>query len=89
MYQYQHYHAAQLSLRQRRLRTHTHALLSTHTTTHNMPLGRRAKRKGKDELRWSWVVARATCPLHERLRVGDDVELQLLEMDDKIDKMDK
>ena len=27
--------------------------------------------------------------LHERLRVGDVVELQLLEMDDKIDKMDK
>jgi len=38
-----------------------------------MPLGRRTKRKGKDELRWSWVVARATCPLHERLRVGDVV----------------
>ena len=54
-----------------------------------MPPGRRINRKGKDELRWSWVVARATCPLHERLRVGDDVELQLIEMDDKIDKMDK
>ena len=54
-----------------------------------MPLGPRTKRKGEDELRWSWVVARATCPLHERLRIDDDVELQLIEMDDKIDKMDK
>ena len=53
-----------------------------------MPLGRRPKRKGKDELRWSWVVARATCPLHERLRVGDVAELHLIEMEDKKDKMD-
>ena len=34
-----------------------------------MPLGRCINRKGKDELRWSWVVARATCPLHERRHV--------------------
>ena len=54
-----------------------------------MPLGRRAKCKGEDELRWSWVVARATCPLHERLRVGDVAELHLIEVDGKKDKMDK
>ena len=34
-------------------------------------------------------MARATCPLHERLRVGDVAELHLIEMDDKKDKMDK
>ena len=44
-----------------------------------MLLGRRSKRKGKDELRWSWVAARATCPLHERLRVGDRRDLGGLE----------
>ena len=54
-----------------------------------MPADKRIDRKGKDELRWSWVVARATCPLHERLRVGAVAELHLIEMDDKKDKMDK
>ena len=54
-----------------------------------MPLGSRINRKARDELRCSWVVARATCPLHERLRVGDVAELHLIEMDDKKDKMDK
>ena len=54
-----------------------------------MPLGRRAKRKRKDELRRSWVVARATCPLHERLHVGDGPKLHLLERHDKMDKMIK
>ena len=54
-----------------------------------MPLGRRTKCKGKDELRWGWAVARATCPLHERLRVGDVAELHLIEMDGKKDRMDK
>ena len=66
-----------------------HALLSTHTATHNMPLGGRIKRKGKGELRWSWVVARATCPLHERLHVGDGPKLHLLEKHDKMGKMVK
>ena len=70
-----------------RPRTHTHAPLSTHTTTHNMPLGRCINRKGKDELRWSWVVARATCPLHELLHVGDGPKLHLLERHDKMGKM--
>ena len=54
-----------------------------------MPLGRCINRKGKDELRWSWVVARATCPLHERLHVRDGTEIHLLERDDKNDKMIK
>ena len=34
-------------------------------------------------------MARATCPLHERLRVGDVVELQLLDKAKKKDKKNK
>ena len=40
-------------------------------------------------MRWSWVVARATCPLHERLHVGDGPKLHLLEKHDKMGKMVK
>ena len=40
-------------------------------------------------MRCSWVVARATCPLRERLHVRDGAEIRLLERGDKNDKMIK
>ena len=55
-----------------------------------MPAEKRFNCRAKADLRWSKVVVRATYLPRKRYNdAGGVAELQLIEMNDKMDKMDK